>query len=95
MENSTIQIALAIVGVLGGAGAWNFYSKRLELRHKETQGDRKEQNLFRDEILNELNRVKEELNNSNDKVIQLTAEVSTLRERVKNLESENQRLLRK
>lgn len=95
MESVSLEIILALVGVLGGAGAWNFYSKRLELKHKETDSERREQNLFRDEIFTELKRVKEELAISNEKVLALTGEVSTLRERVKNLEAENDRLLRK
>lgn len=94
MESSALQIALAVVGVLGGAGAWNFYSKRLELKHKESANDKSDQNLFRDQILQELERVKNELGEANKTIVNLTAEVSTLRERVKNLESENDRLLR-
>lgn len=95
MESVSLEIILALVGVLGGAGAWNFYSKRLELKHKETDSERREQNLFRDEIFTELKRVKDELATANAKVLALTGEVSTLRERVKNLEAENDRLLRK
>lgn len=94
MESVSLEIILALVGVLGGAGAWNFYSKRLELKHKETDSERREQNLFRDEIFTELKRVKDELATANAKVLALTGEVSTLRERVKNLEAENDRLLR-
>ena len=94
MENNALQKAMAVIGVLGGAGAWNFYSKRLELKHKETADDKTDQNLFRDQILQELERVKNELGEANKTIVTLTAEVSTLRERVKNLESENDRLLR-
>lgn len=94
MENSTLQIVLALVAVLGGAGAWNFYSKRLELKHSSIREDKSDQNLFRDQILQELNSVKAELASANAQVLALTGEVSTLRERVKNLEAENDRLLR-
>lgn len=93
MDN-IVSIIIAIVGVLGGAGAWNFYSKKLELQHKEVQDSKSDQNLFRDQMLAELQRVKEELSTANSTIVSLTAEVSTLRERVKNLESENDRLLR-
>lgn len=94
MENSVIQIVLALVAVLGGAGAWQYYSKKLELKYKANTEEKSDQNLFRDQILAELNRVKEELADANLKVITLTGELGTLRERVKNLESENDRLLR-
>lgn len=94
MSNEAVQIILAILGVVGGAGAWNFYQKKIELKHKENTQERGNQNLFRDQILEEMSRVKKELQESNTLVLQLTAEVSTLRERVKNLETENDRLLR-
>lgn len=94
MENSVIQIVLALVAVLGGAGAWQFYSKKLELKYQSKSDDKSDQNLFRDQILQELDRVKQELADANQKVIELTGELGTLRERVKNLESENDRLLR-
>lgn len=94
MENSVIQIVLALVAVLGGAGAWQFYSKKLELKYQSQSEDKSDQNLFRDQILQELDRVKQELADANQKVIELTGELGTLRERVKNLESENDRLLR-
>lgn len=93
MDN-VVSIIIAVVGVLGGAGAWGYYSKRLELQHKATADDKSDQNLFRDQILAELERVKAELTTANSTIVSLTAEVSTLRERVKNLESENDRLLR-
>jgi len=94
VENSVIQIVLALVAVLGGAGAWQFYSKKLELKYQSKSDDKSDQNLFRDQILQELDRVKQELADANQKVIELTGELGTLRERVKNLESENDRLLR-
>lgn len=94
MENSVLQIVLALVAVLGGAGAWQFYSKKLELKYQSQSEDKSDQNLFRDQILQELDRVKQELADANQKVIELTGELGTLRERVKNLESENDRLLR-
>ena len=72
MENNALQIAMAVIGVLGGAGAWNFYSKRLELKHKETADDKTDQNLFRDQILQELERVKNELGEANKTIVTLT-----------------------
>ena len=92
MENNLVTLILAVVGVLGGAGAWQFYAKRIELKYQANKEDNREQNLFRDQILQELERVKTELANANSQVLSLTAEVSTLRERVRNLEIENDRL---
>ena len=89
------SIVIAIVGVLGGAGAWQYYAKKLELKHQDNKHQSKDQNLFRDQILNEVDRLKSELQAAQATVISLTGEVSTLRERVKNLERENERLKNK
>jgi len=86
------SVIIAVVGVLGGAGAWQYYAKKLELKHQSNKYQNKDQNLFRDQILTEVDRLKQELVQAQDKVLTLTAEVSTLRERVKNLEKENDRL---
>jgi len=90
--DSLVSIVIAIVGVLGGAGAWQYYSKKLELKHQSNKSQFKDSNLFRDQILSEVDRLKEELQSAQATVISLTGEVSTLRERVKNLEKENERL---
>ena len=90
--DSIASIFIAIVGVLGGAGAWQYYAKKLELKHQDNKDQNKDQNLFRDQILSEVDRLKQELQTAQATVISLTGEVSTLRERVKNLEKENERL---
>lgn len=89
------SVVIAIVGVLGGAGAWQYYAKKLELKHQNNKDQNKDNNLFRDQILNEVDRLKQELQTAQATVISLTGEVSTLRERVKNLEKENDRLKNK
>ena len=92
MENNITTIVLAVIGVVGGAGAWQYYSKKLELKFQHNKENGKEQNVFRDQILGEMKTVKDELAIANKQVLELTAEVHTLRERVKNLEKENDRL---
>jgi len=89
------SIIIAVIGVLGGAGAWQYYSKKLELKHQTNKSQFKDNNLFRDQILSEVDRLKNELQAAQATVISLTGEVSTLRERVKNLERENERLKNK
>jgi polyhydroxyalkanoate synthesis regulator phasin len=92
VENNITTIVLAVIGVVGGAGAWQYYSKKLELKFQHNKENGKEQNVFRDQILGEMKTVKDELAIANKQVLELTAEVHTLRERVKNLEKENDRL---
>jgi len=55
------SVIIAIVGVLGGAGAWQYYAKKLELKHQSNKDQNKDQNLFRDQILTEVDRLKQEL----------------------------------
>ena len=94
MENS-VSIILAIIGVLGGAGAWQFYSKRIELKHQENKDVSKDNNLFRDQVLERMQRMEKELQEANNKVLELTAEVHTLRVKVDYLTAENTRLLKR
>lgn len=94
MENS-VSIILAIIGVLGGAGAWQFYSKKIELKHQENKDTNKDQNLFRDQVLERMQRLEKELQVANEKVLELTAEVHTLRVKVDYLTIENNRLLKR
>jgi uncharacterized protein YlxW (UPF0749 family) len=93
--DNTISIILAIIGVLGGAGAWQFYSKKIELKHQENKDTNKDQNLFRDQVLERMQRLEKELQEANAKVLDLTAEVHTLRVKVDYLSKENDRLLKR
>jgi phage shock protein A len=93
--DSTISIILAIIGVLGGAGAWQFYSKKIELNHDASKSVAKDQNLFRDQVLERMQRLEKELQEANAKVLDLTAEVHTLRVKVDYLTKENDRLLKR
>lgn len=93
--DSTISIILAIIGVLGGAGAWQFYSKKIELNHDANKSVAKDQNLFRDQVLERMQRLEKELQDANAKVLDLTAEVHTLRVKVDYLTKENDRLLKR
>lgn len=90
-----MSIVLAIVGVLGGAGAWNYYAKKIELRHQENKDVAKDQNLFRDQVLERMQRLEKELHHANSNVLELTAEVHTLRVKVDYLSKENDRLLKR
>ena len=92
MDSNITTIILAVIGVAGGAGAWQYYSKKLELKFQESKDSGKEQNVFRDQMIRDMDSVKSNLAEAQTKVLELTAEVHTLRERVKNLERENDRL---
>lgn len=49
MENlTTILITLIAAGT--SAGAWQFYQSRLKMRHAETQAEKAERTMFRDDL---------------------------------------------
>jgi phage shock protein A len=93
--DNLVSIIIAVVGVLGGAGAWNYYSKKIELKHQASKDISKDQNLFRDQVLERMQRLEKELQDANAKVLDLTAEVHTLRVKVDYLTKENDRLLKR
>ena len=83
------------------AEAWRFYRSKLEINtNKESMAEKKER-AYVDSLEGRICKLEDLLGASSaekddlrDKVIDLTAEVATLRERVKSLEAENERLKR-
>lgn len=89
-----VQIVVTIVGVLGSASIWKYMEARLKARVEEKQTDLNNNDTvqFRDDLKNRVARLEQLLEESNTKVIELTAEVHELRTEVKFLTKENERL---
>lgn len=95
------QIMLTIGAVAGSTALWTFLSERIKTKAKLKESEMKNNdgNLYRDDLKNRVSNLeklllkatneKDELNN---KVLQLTAEVSSLKVKVDFLEKENERL---
>lgn len=103
MEQYT-QIIITIVGVLGSASIWKYLEARLKTKSEqkkvELQNDDGVQ--YRDDLKNRVRNLESMLANSSDEkdtlrrqVLELVAEVNTLRVKVEYLEKENERLKNK
>jgi len=45
-----ITLLLAVIGTLGGASAWQFYQKRLEIRASREEKETEQRFVFRDDL---------------------------------------------
>ena len=101
MEQYIFTVIITALTVLFSAEAWRYYRSRLNINYnKESMAEKKERAYVEsleqrvcklEDLLGSSSAEKDDLR---DKVIDLTAEVATLRERVKSLEAENDRLKR-
>ena len=89
-----VQIIITIVGVLGSASIWKYMEARLKVKAQDKQTDLNNNDTvqFRDDLKARVARLEQLLEESNEKVIVLTAEVHELRTEVKFLTKENERL---
>jgi hypothetical protein len=95
------QIAITVVTVLGSGAAFQFYTNRMKLSAdaKRDELANSDTHLYRDDLKNRVRNLEELLARSADekddlrkKILELTAEVHTLRVKVDFLERENQAL---
>jgi predicted nuclease with TOPRIM domain len=99
--DSTVQIIITIVGVLGSASIWKYMEARLKAK-TESEKINIENNdgvQYRDDLKNRVRNLEALLAQSADEkdelrniVLDLTAEVNALRVKVDFLEKENDRL---
>jgi peptidoglycan hydrolase CwlO-like protein len=101
MEQYIFTVIITALTVLFSAEAWRYYRSKLNINYnKESMAEKKER-AYVDSLEGRICKLEDLLSASSaekddlrDKVIDLTAEVATLRERVKSLEAENDRLKR-
>lgn len=101
MEEYIFTVIITALTVLFSTEAWRFYRSKLNINYnKESMAEKKERE-YTDSLVARVCKLEDLLGASaaekddlRDKVIDLTAEVATLRERVKSLEAENERLKR-
>lgn len=100
MEQYT-QIIITIVGVLGSASIWKYLEARLKAnsKNKEIELENNDTVQYRDDLKNRVRNLESMLANSSDEkdklreqVLQLVAEVNSLRVEVNYLKKENERL---
>lgn len=90
----TTQIIITLVGMLGSASIWKYMEARLKAKNEQNKESRQESDTvqFRDDLKSRVARLEQLLEESNTKVIELTAEVNQLRTEVRFLTKENERL---
>lgn len=93
MGESIYTVIIAIITVLGSAGAWRYYEKKAEMKKDEDD-------FIRDDCRNRiiklealLERSSSEKDELRETVLKLTKEVASLHVKVDFLEKENRRLL--
>lgn len=96
-----IQVVITAVAALGSGAAFQFYTNRMKLKAEERKEDiaNNDTTLYRDDLKARVRNLEELLAHSaNEKdelrsqILELTAEVHTLRVKVEYLEKENERL---
>jgi polyhydroxyalkanoate synthesis regulator phasin len=99
MEYYIFTVIVTALTVLFSTEAWRYYRSKLEINtNKESMAEKRER-AYVDSLEQRICKLEDLLGTSSaekddlrDKVIDLTEEVATLRERVKFLEADNERL---
>ena len=101
MEQYIFTVVITALTVLFSAEAWRYYRSKLNINYNKESMAEKRERAYVDSLEQRVCKLEDLLGTSaaekddlRDKVIDLTAEVATLRERVKSLEAENDRLKR-
>ena len=86
------SIVITAITVLGSSEAFKYYKSKMSMKHKQTAMKMAIDREYTMDLKNRVSRLEVLLEDSTQKVVVLTGEVATLRERVKFLEAENERL---
>ena len=85
-------IIIAVITALTSGAAWKFWEQKMKTKHEMKELDRKEDFAYRDDLKQRVSRLEALLEQSNNQVLELTAEVHALRTEVGFLKKENDRL---
>ena len=86
------SIVITAITVLGSSEAFKYYKSKMSMKHKQETIKLAIDREYTMDLKNRVSRLEVLLEDSTQKVVVLTGEVATLRERVKFLEAENERL---
>ena len=98
-QSDIITLLIAVVGTLGGASAWQFYQKRLELKVASEEKDKAQQHVYRDDLRERVAVLEAKLDtsrNERDELLEklrvLAEETAALRVEVQFLREEREKL---
>lgn len=75
-------IIITLITVLGGAGAWKYYERRLELARQKEKEEEQQIHLFRDDLRERVAVLESKLEESNKREVALLEEIRKLSETV-------------
>ncbi len=98
-QNDIITLLIAVVGTLGGASAWQFYQKRLEIKAVADEKEKEQVHLYRDDLRERVAVLEAKLDSSRnerdellEKLRVLAEETAALRVEVQYLREEREKL---
>ena len=80
MGEETMTILLAVIASLSGTGAWNYYKARLDATANEIEVQRRDGNLFRDDLRERIIKLETKVEECEDSREDLLKEMITVRE---------------
>ena len=99
IDSNLITVLITLVTVLGSGAAWQFYEKRMRLRHEESEKDKQEHFLYRDDLRERVAVLESKLEQSQKEKVELletlrelSEQTAALRVEVEFLKKENERL---
>ncbi len=98
-QDNITTIVVTLITVLSSAGLWKFFEKKMRLKAETEMSEKKEQNLYRDDLRDRVKKLEKLLAESSSEkdlmrkqILELSSEVSELRVKMQFLEKENDRL---
>lgn len=97
--NDYTTVIITLATVLTSAGAWQFWQKRLKLKHDERTQDKSEQTMFRDDLRERVAVLEQKLEEAytdkaqtERKLTEVLTKLAEYKVRLEFLEKENDRL---
>jgi len=98
-QDNITTIVVTLITVLSSAGLWKFFENKMKLKAEVEMSEKKEQNLYRDDLRDRVKKLEKLLAESSSEkdlmrkqILELSSEVSELRVKMQFLEKENNRL---
>tara|TARA_R110001632_G_scaffold21167_3_gene62347 strand:- start:1841 stop:2155 length:315 start_codon:yes stop_codon:yes gene_type:complete len=98
-QDNITTIVVTLITVLSSAGLWKFFENKMKLKAEVEMSEKKEQNLYRDDLRDRVKKLEKLLAESSSEkdlmrkqILELSSEVSELRVKMQFLEKENDRL---
>ena len=93
MDQATIYtVLISLLTALGSSQAWSFYQHRSTIRAGQIEDKKKQANLYRDDLRDEVQSLRVRLHDAQEKIIELSRKLAAMTVRVEFLERDNLKL---